>query len=560
VIVDNHVAVAMRDGVVLYADVYRPAGNGRFPVIVGRTPYSIERYETPVYEYPNAYEAPLFFASRGYVFVYQDIRGRYESEGQWEPFRNDIQDGYDTIEWAARQPWSNGKVGMQGVSYEGTVQWRAAMSAPPHLVTIVPSVASTSLYHDWVTSNGAWRLSFNLVWGAIRMESRTTQNSGANLDADAPPSLAIANIQGHLPLIDLQRVAGRTGGAFFRDWIAHPDYDDYWKAIDAEEAFDRIRVPVLNFGGWFDIFRQGTLRGFNGMRARGATEQARRGTRLVMGPWGHWPSRKVGALDFGPTAFVDQNALALEWFDYWLKDLDNGVAERAPVRLFVMGLDQWRDEDGFPPARARPCTLYFQAGGRLTGTPPRGSSPPDRYTYDPASPAPAAGGGSDVRGLGTRPDVLTYTTEPLGADLEVIGPLEVMLHAASDAPDTDFVARLVDVQPDGRALAIADGILRARYRESTSHPRWLTPGTVYPLRIDLTGTAIVFAKGHRVSVQITSSAFPAFDRNLNTTHPFGTSGEMRRAVQSIHHSAAHPSQLVLPVTNARAIATSTCLR
>jgi putative CocE/NonD family hydrolase len=424
----------------------------------------------------------------------------------------------------------------------------------------VPSVASTSLYHDWVTSNGAWRLSFNLEWGAIRMESRTTQNSGPYLGADAPPSLAIANIQRHLPLSDMQRVAGRNAGAFYRDWLAHPDYDDYWKAIDAEEVFDHVSVPVLNFGGWFDIFRQGTLRGFMGMRARGANDTARRGTQLVIGAWGHWPSRKVGELDFGPTAFVDQNALALEWFDYWLKGVDNGVGTRAPVRLFVMGPNQWRDEDAFPPARAQACKLFLGSGGRLTARPPRGNEAPDHYVYDPESPAPAAGGGADVRRLGTRADVLTYTSAALSEDLEVIGPLAVSLHASSDGPDTDFVARLVDVYPDGRALAIADGILRARYRTGTAHPQWLTPGTVYPMRIDMAGTAIVFPKGHRLSVQITSSAFPAFDRNLNTANAFGMSAELRKAAQSIHHSAAHPSHIVLSVTNRPAIATSTCVR
>jgi putative CocE/NonD family hydrolase len=441
------------------------------------------------------------------------------------------------------------------------------MSAPPHLVTIVPSVASTSPYHDWVTSNGAWRLGFNLEWGAIRMESRTTQNSGPNLEADAPPSLAIANIQRHLPLADMRRFAGRHSGTFYEAWIAHPDYDDYWRAIDAEEVFDRIRIPVLNLGGWFDLFRQGTLRGYTGMHARGGTEPARRQTRLVIGAWGHWPGRRVGELDFGATAFVDQNALALEWFDYWLKGVDNGVRDRAPVRLFVMGINQWRDEDDFPPARAQPCTLYLQKGGALDVAPPRGSPPPDRYIYDPADPAPAVGGASDVRQLERRPDVLTYTSRPLSAAFEVIGPISVVLHAASDAPDTDFVARLIDVYPDERALAIAEGILRARYRESTSRPQWLRPGTVYPLRIDLAGTAIVFPKGHRLRVEITSSAFPAFDRNLNTTQPFGTSAELRKASQSIHHSARYPSRIVLSATDGAArflvpgrLATSVCVR
>ena len=572
VMLESHVPIVMRDGVTLYADVYRPVGPGPFPVIVGRTPYSIERYSTPVYQYPNSYEAPLFFARRGYVFVYQDIRGREESEGHWEPFRNDIADGYDSIEWAARQPWSNGKVAMYGVSYEGTVQWRAAMSVPPHLVTIVPSVASTSLYNDWITSNGAWRLGFNLEWGVLRMPTRTVQNSDMYLQPDAPPSLRLADIERHLPLVDIQARTGRKA-EFFQDWLAHPDFDDYWKAIDAEQVFDRIPIPVLNFGGWFDIFRQGTLHGYEGLRHRGKTEVARHGTQLVMGPYGHWPSRKVGELDFGPTAFVDQNALALEWFDYWLKGIDNGVGKRPPVRLFVMGANEWREEDDFPPAAARTCRLYFQSqghantaqgDGRLVAAPPEEDSP-DSYTYNPAEPTPAAGGGSNVERIEARSDTLVYTSGPLDGDLETIGALRVVLNAASDAPDTDFVARLIDVYPDGRALAIADGILRARYREGTSHPRLLEPGKTYVLAIDLTGTAMLFARGHRLRVHLTSSAFPAFDRNLNTAHPFGTSAEMRTAHQTIHHSRRYPSYIELPVTTAphrlpRPLASPACVR
>lgn len=555
IVLENRVPVVMRDGTVLFADIYRPAGAGRFPVIVARTPYGVDRFAEG--SNPHAYEAPVFFARRGYVFVYQDVRGRYESEGRWEPFHNDVEDGYDTIEWAARQPWSNGKVGMHGVSYQGTVQWRAAIAAPPHLVTIVPSVASTSAFHDWVTSNGAWRLAFNLEWGAIRMESRTIQNPGLYFAADAPPSLDIATIHRHLPLDDMPRAAGRSPG-FFSRWLAHPDYDDYWKSFDVEERFERVQVPVLSVGGWFDLFSQGTIRGYRGVRSRGATPAAKQGTRLVMGPWGHWPSQRVGEVDFGDTAFVDYDTLALEWYDYWLAGRDNAVGGRAPARLFVMGANEWRDEDGFPPSRARNCKLYLHSegnantalgNGRLSVAPPGGSSDPDRYVYDPANPAPAVGGAADARLLEARQDVLVYTSASLDTDLEVVGPLEVVLHASSDAPDTDFLVRLVDVHPDGQALAVAGGILRARYRNSTSKAEWLEPGVVYPLKIDIGGTAIRFHKGHRLRVHVTSSAFPAFDRNLNTALPFGRSSQMRRALQSVHHSSDHPSHIVLPVTD-----------
>jgi uncharacterized protein len=568
VVLESHVPVMMRDGVTLYADVYRPVGRGPFPVIVGRTPYSIERYATPVYQYPESYEAPMFFARRGYVFVYQDIRGRGESEGRWVPFRNDIADGYDTIEWAARQPWSDGKVAMYGVSYEGMVQWLAAMSAPPHLVTIVPMVAATSLYNDWITSNGAWRLAFNLEWGAIRMEWRTVQNSGVYLQPDTPPSLRLADIERYLPLDGMPARAGRHA-PYFQDWLAHPDFDNYWKAIDAEEAFDRITVPVLNFGGWFDIFRQGTLHGFQGLRSRGKTEVARRGTQLIMGPWGHWPSRKVGEIDFGPTAFVDEETVALEWFDYWLKGVDNGVGRRPPVRVFVMGANEWREEDGFPPARARICRLYLHSLGHANSVPgdgrlvasPEVNDSPDYYTYNPGNSTSEG----DVHLIEARQDTLVYTSDPLAGDLEIIGNLRMLLHAASDAPDTDFVARLIDVYPDGRAFAFADGILRARYREGTSHPSFLVPGRTYALSVDLSGTAILLPKGHKLRVEITSSAFPEFDRNPNTARPFGTSAEIAIAHQTIRHSPGYPSYIELPVTNSpgappRPLAFSACVR
>jgi len=547
VVIENLVPIPMRDGTVLYADVYRPVGAERYPVIVGRSPYGIERERAVVYEYPGAYEAPLFFARRGYVFVYQDIRGRYESGGQWEPFRNDINDGYDTIEWAAQQRWSNGKVAMYGVSYEGTVQWLAAMSVPPHLVTIVPSVASTSIYHNWITQNGAWRLAFNFEWGAIRMESRVTQTSGPHRDPDTAPSLRTAHIYRYLPLNQMHRLAGRESRAY-REWLEHPDYDAYWKAIDSEEAFERITVPVLNIGGWFDIFRQGTLHGYSGMRTRGGSEVARSGTQLVMGAWGHWPSRRTGEMDFGETAFIDQRALALQWYEYWLKGVDNDVVSRAPVRVFVMGRNEWRGLDDFPPPGTKSCKLFLASDGTLSWSRPTGPARADTFRYDPADPAPSVALASDHREIESRADALTYTSSPFEQELEIIGPLKVRLFVSSTAPDTDLVARITDVHPDGRSIALAEGIVRARYRESTSHPVPMQPGVVYSMLIDLAGTALVVRKGHRLRLVIAGSSFPAFDRHPNTAESFGTSAALSVAHHSVWQSADHSSHAYLPVT------------
>lgn len=555
---DNLVAVPMRDGVSLYADIYRPVGTGKYPVIVSRTPYSTERA-------PNAYAAAVFFAQRGYAYVYQDVRGRHESEGKWEPFRNDIEDGYDTVEWAAKQPWSNGKVCMDGGSYLGHVQWRAAMAKPPHLTCMVPKVAATSLYHDWITLNGGWRLSFNFGWGPVRQESRIMQNTGPHVMAGGPQNLSFDKMLWHLPLMTMQELAGRNA-KFYRDWIRHPDYDAYWKKLNAEEVFPEIGAPVYTMGGWFDIFSQGTLRGYVGMSTKGATEAARKKSRLLIGPWGHGSSRKFGDIDFGEHAHVDEQAQSLRFFDYWLKGVDDGIDAEPPVTLFVMGKNIWRQEKEYPLARTQYTKMYFSSGGRANSDrgdgklqwEPPSDAKPDTYRYDPANPVPSLGGNNccgtptpagpiDQRPIEKRGDILVYTSDFLTKDIEVTGPVKVVLHASSDCVDTDFIAKLIDVFPDGRSIPVAEGIVRARYRESLSAPKLLKPGEVYEFTIDMVGTSNAFLKGHRIRVDITSSHFPQFDRNPNTGEPFGTTANIKVATQTIHHSGARASHIVLPV-------------
>ena len=558
ILLDNHVPVRMRDGVTLYADVYRPTGNERHPVILSITPYSTERF-------PTAYDAAVYFAQRGYVYVFQDVRGRHESEGVWTPFVNDEKDAYDTVEWAAKQPWSDGKVAMQGGSYLGQNQWRAAQANPPSLVTIFPMVASTSIYHDWITLNGGWRLSFNFGWGPVRQESRIMQNPGPHT-VDGLRAIHYDQVQRHLPLNTMQQLVGRNA-SFYDEWLANPDYNSYWKAFNVEERFDKIAVPAHTFGGWFDIFSQGTLRGYVGMSQKGATDRARRMSHLVIGPWGHGPSQKYGALDFGPTANVDALPLQLRWYDYWLKGIDNGLASEAPVKLFVMGRNEWVYEREYPLARTDYRPLYFSSGGkantaagdgRLAWTKPAGASSPDRFRYDPDNPVPSVGGNNccgtptaagpqDQRPVEERRDVLVYTTDVLQEELEVTGPVKVVLYAASDAVDTDFVAKLVDVHPDGSSYNMAEGILRARYRESLTQSTPLKPGQVYRLEIDLVGTSVAFLRGHRIRVQVTSSHFPQFDRNPNTGAAFGTTAAVKVAEQTIYHDGERASHVVLPV-------------
>ena len=554
---DNYVATPMRDGVKLYSDVYRPAAPGRYPVIVSRTPYSTERA-------PGSHEAPIFFARRGYVYVFQDVRGRHESEGKWEPFRNDIEDGYDTVEWAAKQPWSNGKVCMQGGSYLGHVQWRAAMAKPPSLTCMFPAVAATSLYHDWMTLNGGWRLSFNFGWGPVRQESRIMQNTGPHT-SEGVVDIGFDKMQYHLPLLTMQELAGRNA-QFWKDWIAHPDYDAYWRKLNAEEVFDQLDVPVHTSGGWFDIFLQGTIRGYTGMATKSKSEKSRRGARLLIGPWGHGPSRKFGEIDFGENAPLNLHDVELRFFDYWLKGIDNGYSAEPPVTIFVMGRNEWRREQAYPLPQTQYKKLYLAGGGKANTSYGDGKlswdapaqAEPDHYTYDPANPVPSLGGNNccgtptiagpvDQRRIETRGDVLVYTSPVLQEPIEVTGPVKLVLHASTDVRDTDFIGKLVDVYPDGRAINLCEGIVRAKYREGADNPKLLENGKIYEFEIDMVGTANEFGKGHRIRVDLTSSHFPQFDRNPNTGEPFGTATAIRVAHHTVYHDGARPSHIVLPV-------------
>ena len=558
IVVDNHVPVRMRDGVTLYADVYRPTGSGRHPVLLSITPYSTERF-------PTAYDAAVYFAQRGYVYVFQDVRGRHESEGVWVPFVNDEKDAYDTIEWAAKQPWSDGKVGDAGrvVSRAEPVARRAGRSRPAWSPSSrwSPRPASTTTGSRSTAAGVCRSTSAGDRSGRNRGSCRTRApyDRWASRDPLRPGPAP--------PAAEHDAAAGGRHARFYDDWLANPDYNAYWKPFNVEEQFDKIAIPVHTFGGWFDIFSQGTLRGYVGMSQKGATDRARRGSNLVIGPWGHGPTQKFGALDFGPTANVDALTLQLRWYDYWLKEMDNGLASEAPVKLFVMGRNAWVYEREYPLARTDYRPLYFSSGGsanaaggdgRLTWTKPAGASPSDRFRYDPNDPVPSVGGNNccgtptaagpqDQRPIEGRRDVLIYTTDVLQEEIEVTGPVKVVLYAASDATDTDFVAKLVDVHPDGSSYNMAEGIVRARYRESLTSPKLLTPGEVNRFEIDLVGTSVAFLKGHRIRVHVTSSHFPQFDRNPNTGAAFGTSAAVKVAEQTIYHDAARASHVLLPV-------------
>ena len=555
--IEGHVAVPMRDGVKLYADVYRPRREGRFPTLITRTPYGVQR--------DGMHEAVIRFAQHGYAVVVQDTRGRYESEGAWDPFRNEANDGFDTVEWAAGQAWSNGKVGMHGGSYLGHVQWQAATMTPPHLTTIFPVLASTSIYHNTFFHGGAFKLALAFGWGAVRMPNRIMNPQYWHTEGYAPQELKYDQIVWTLPLTELDLASSGQRVGFFRDWLKHQSYDSYWKAISDEERFGKVRVPTYSLGGWFDLLVGGTINGFKGVRANGATAAAREGAKLIIGPWGHGPTRKYGDVDFGPTAMRDLFDLELRWNDRHLKGIANGIDREAPVELFVMGVNKWAHFADWPVPGTRFTPLYLTSGGqanslrgdgRLEFTVPAAGK--DGYEYDPRNPVPSVGGNDccgapfpagprDQRPVEARQDVLVYSTEILKETVTIAGPVEMRLFAATDGRDTDFVAKLVDVFPDGSAINLAEGILRARFHKGLNRMELLEPGKMYEFVIDMRGTANVFQPGHRIRVDVTSSNFPQYDRNPNTGEDLGVSARVRTAKQTVFHGGAGRSHIVLPV-------------
>jgi putative CocE/NonD family hydrolase len=541
--IDFDQRVPLRDGITLSADVYRPQGDGRYPVILHRTPY--------LKTSQKALDIARYFAERGYVHVWMDVRGRGDSDGAFMPYRNDGRDGYDAIEWCAAQPWSDGNVGTIGGSYDGRIQWLAALEQPPHLRTMIVSVTPSDPFVEWPTGTGG---PMRMCW--IHMTSGHAMQNTAAVDWMA--------VYEHLPLLTMDERAGRYSQQW-RDELAHEQLDDYWRALAYQDKFDRVAVPVLHISGWYDDELIGTPLNYMSMVAQAATPAARASQRLLIGPWGHQINKvtSIGEVDFGPDALIDLNGAQLRWFDRWLKDADNGLEREPPVRIFIMGQNRWRDEHEWPPARMQPTAFYLHSGGRansrfgdgaLSTTAP-GAEPPDSYAYDPARPAPfitdavsaQIGGPDDYAAVQRRDDVLVYTTAPLEQEVEVTGPVRVELYASSSAPDTDFMAMLLDIHPNGFAQRLCDGMVRARFRDGMEHPTPIEPGRIYHYAIDCWSIAQLFHKGHRIAVQITSSAFPKYERNLNTGESLATGTRMAVAQQRIHHDTVHPSCIVLPI-------------
>jgi uncharacterized protein len=563
VTMERGVSAKMRDGVILRADIYRPKADGQFPVLLQRTPY-------------NKSGGAIFglkAAASGYVVIIQDVRGRYTSEGEWYTFKHEPDDGYDSVEWAAALPYSNGKVGMWGGSYVGATQMLAAVAHPPHLAGICPVVTASNYHENWTYQGGAFEQWFNQSWTSALAQDTFDRAVQKNTNAlGGVWKLPLASY----PLFNFSDPAAApvttaSLAPYFMDWLAHPSYDQYWKQISIEEHFGDITVPILHVVAWYDIFQGGSLRNYIGIKARGGSEAARRGQHLLVTVGGHaGGGRKIGDVDFGPAAEFDENEITLKWYDYLLKGVQNEFAGK-PVKIFVMGANRWREEDDWPLARAQ-STKYFlhsaksansvRGVGSLSTLPPR-SEAADHYVYDPSNPVPTVGGPlccdaphlppgpRDQRAVEARDDVLIYTTPALAQDTEVTGPVSLELFAKSSAVDTDFTAKLVDVAPDGLAQNLTEGIVRARYRDSQEKPNLMNPGQVYKFTIDVWSTSAVFLKGHMLRLEISSSNFPRFDRNLNTGEDPAFAKNYVSATNTIYHDAEHPSALILPVVPAR---------
>ena len=552
----KNVEVPMRDGTVLRADVWLPPREGRFPTLVYRTPYGKD-------DAPKEWTTFQKLPQRGYAVVIQDVRGRYASDGEFLPYQNEGKDGYDTIEWAARQPWSDGNVGTFGLSYPGAVQWLAAIENPPHLKAMVPAMTFSTprnFFYSGGLFDGSW---LDWIWMNIAPDARKRKNlpgPQTHKEAKAAWQLEHERMEGFLPLRELPDL--KAVAPFYYQWLAHPPADPWWDWAELRNKYDRVHCAVLNFSGWYDeaYGPDGATTNFNGLLAarKDANDPA---TRTIIGPWTHGAqdTHKSGEREFGPTAPVDYDELILRWMDHYLRGTDNGIEKEAPVRLFVMGSNAWRDEKSWPLERARATSLYLAADspgsriGRLTGAEKTSVAKTTVLTSDPAHAVADtydAYGAHDYRALAGRKDVLVFDTEPMAKDTEVTGPISAELYVSADVKDFDLWVRLLDVAPDGTAFNLMSpglDVLRASWRDQTIKPELLEPGKIYKLTLDRMLTSNTFLKGHKIRIQISGAFYPHFSRNLQTGESEIVSKESRIGRVTVHLDAEHASRVVLPI-------------
>ena len=539
--------IPVRDGVNLYAAVYRPAKGERFPVLLIRSPYSTQ--------HPRYVDWSVRFAKAGYAAVMQDCRGRFESEGKWRPYVDEAQDGYDTQEWIGAQPWCDGTIGTFGVSYPGFTQILPAPYCSSYVKGLVP-IANQEDNYGHLRYNGLLQLQNVMNW--VYLGDRTNQT--------APRDLIDWNaVHRRLPLITaLDDIADRP---FYHDIIRHDTFSPFWSSYSMKGRYGEVETPAYFITGWYDNLVHEGFKCFRGWKAGARSGEARKQTRMMVGPWTHaqiGSAEPFGDIDFGPDATVDMPDEHLRWFDQRLRGIDTGIDGEPPVRIFVMGANVWRSENEWPLARTQFTRFYLHSGGKansLLGDGALSTEPPDRepsdaFDFDPEDPVPTLGGQSmfvdctgprDRQPVERRDDVLVYSTDPLEEAIEVTGPIALTLFAASDARDTDFTATLVDVHPSGEAIHLTEGIVRARFRDSYENPTLIEPNAVVKYNIQLWETSNLFKAGHRIRLEISSSNFPRFDRNLNTGNTPGLDDETQIAHQTIYHDRENASHITLPV-------------
>lgn len=556
---ERGVVVPLTDGTRLRATVLRPATPERVPVLVYRTPYGAENALREYTTFRHAVE-------RGYAVVVQDVRGRYASEGVFEPYRHEGRDGFETIEWAARQPWSNGRIGSFGLSYPGAVQWLAALERPPHLIAMVPAMTFASP-RRFFYANGAFDLSWiDWIWNDITPDARVHLNlEGPRTDAAAEAEWQARAPAWHatLPLARLDLL--RDVAPYYYDWLRHPPEDPWWNWAEVEGRQGQVPAAVLNLSGWYDDYYgpDGATRNYAALVAARPPGEAR--TALLIGPWVHGvdstQTAQAGERRFAAGARIDYDALVLDWMDHFLRGTDNGIERRPPVRYFVMGLNQWRESMVWPPpARATSWYLTRAAPGHpggLTLTVPRaagGKRAESRFISRPDDPVPdrywQVAGAHDYRYLAERTDLLTFETAPLERDTEVTGPVVAEIHVACDCRDFDLWARLYDVDASGSAwnlMSAGNDVLRASYREPARGRQLLEPGRTYLLRIAGPVTSTVFGRGHRIRLQISGSFAPGYSRNLQTGERESESAATRAALLRVSHAPGAASRLILPI-------------
>jgi putative CocE/NonD family hydrolase len=572
IVVEKSIAIPMRDNAVLRGDLYRPAGDGAFPTLIQRTPYNKQFLSLT-----GLTLDPIRAAAHGYAVLIQDVRARWASEGGvFFMYRNEFDDGADTVRWATTQTWCNGEIGAYGLSYMGAMTWLMAAGAPDNIRAIAPTTAPFDFWDNHLWRGGALNLGLLLSWTLATIGPSARARNTAPVEIPAALSALMDAIDRfdawskHAPMNTLPPALPGDSSfvPFFFEILKQNTPNTFTRSLLMNDRHGAVRAPALITAGWHDVLLDGDLAHFAAMKKRGATTEAREKTRLIIGPWAHGMFQHVvGDVDFGFRAngmFLDMRedltALHLRWFDRWLAGKENGVDQEARVKIFVQGANRWRDESDWPLARAADTPFFLASDGELGGAPPAQAAARS-YRYDPSDPCPTAGGPIlmpltyprgpvDQRTWLQRSDVLAFTSEPIEADMEVTGHVRAILFAATTGKDTDWIVKLCDVHPSGATISVCDGVLRARFRNGFDRAALVEPGAVNEYEIALSATSMVFKRGHRLRVLVTSSDFPRYDRNPNTGEWPSEAVRFEPAQQQIFCGGDRCSRIILPIVKA----------